>query len=79
MDAHTYGTVLPCSQEKGPQNDAKYKQVCENAVGWAYYESCSLQVIGSSLEPRKGLNLVSKTPTGGQGKERGLLYCWRPT
>ena len=42
-------------------------------------ESCSLQVIGSSLEPRKGLNLVSKTPTGGQGKERGLLYCWRPT
>jgi len=54
MDAYTYGTVLPCSREKVPQNYAKYKLVCENAVGWAQYESCSLQVMGSCLEPRKG-------------------------
>ena len=79
MDGYTYGTVLPCSREKVPQNDAKYKLVSENAVGWAEYDSCWLQVIVSRLEPRKGQNLVSKMLTGDQGQVRGLLYCWRLT
>ena len=44
MDGYTYGTVLPCSREKVPQNDAKYKLVSETPL-----DGLSMTVVGYRL------------------------------
>lgn len=49
MGAHSYRIVLPFSQEKVLPNGAKNKLICENAIAWAKYGSCTHWVMGSWL------------------------------